>query len=48
MNIKYDTTSFDTPMWICVCEGYLYIALDLPRLIDILNNEWKQDKHLVG
>lgn len=48
MNISYDTTSFDTPVWICVCEGYMYIELDLLKLIDTLNKEWKHDKHLVG
>lgn len=48
MNIKYDTTSFDIPVWICSCDGYLYIEETLEKLIKTLNTEWKLDKHLVG
>lgn len=35
-------------VWVCVCEGYLYVGDTLEELIEILNTEWKQDKHLVG
>lgn len=34
--------------WVCICEGYLYTADTLEHLIDVLNTEWKLDRHLVG
>ena len=37
----------ENPVWVCVCEGYLYIADTLESLIEVLNTEWKADKHLV-
>jgi len=36
------------PVWVCTCDGYLYIANTIKKLIHILNTEWKNDKHLVG
>lgn len=33
-------------IWVCICEGYLYTADTLDELIEILNTEWKHDKHL--
>jgi hypothetical protein len=35
-------------IWVCICEGYLYVADTLEDLIRVLNSEWKHDKHLVG
>lgn len=35
-------------IWVCICEGYLYTADTLKELIELLNTEWKQDRHLIG
>jgi hypothetical protein len=32
--------------WVCICEGYLYTAETLEKLVELLNTEWKLDKHL--
>ncbi len=37
-----------TEVWVCICDCYLYIGNTLEELINILNTEWKADKHLVG
>jgi len=34
--------------WVCLCEGYLYTGSSLEDLIEVLNTEWKNDRHLVG
>lgn len=34
--------------WVCICDPYMYIADTLLELIDVLNREWENDKHLVG
>ena len=50
MKIFIDTSKkiANEPIWICICEGYMYTAATLEYLIVVLNNEWKADKHLVG
>ena len=48
MHIFFDETVFDIPMWICICEGYMYESETLDGLIQKLNTEWKLDKHMVG
>ena len=35
-------------VWICICEGYMYLEDTLELLVDLLNNEWKHDRHLIG
>jgi len=35
-------------VWVCICEGYIYIADTLEQLIEILNTEWKNERYLVG
>ncbi len=32
--------------WVCICEGYLYTGDTLDDLKNVLNTEWKHDKHL--
>jgi len=34
--------------WVCLCDGYMYTANTLNQLVDVLNTEWKLDRHLVG
>jgi len=34
--------------WICISEGYLYTGNTLEELIEILNTEWRHDKHIAG
>jgi len=36
------------PVWVCICEEYMYTANTLKDLITVLNTEWKSDKNLVG
>jgi hypothetical protein len=48
MNIFYDSTSFDEPVYCCIGEGYMYFADTLENLVVVLNTEWKLDKHMVG
>ena len=44
-------------IWVCTCSemtsvdsasGYMYTAKTLEQLIEILNTEWEDDKHLCG
>ena len=35
------------PVWVCICEGYLYTANTLEQLIEKLNTEWKDGQHYV-
>lgn len=48
MKIFFDNTSFDMPTYCCICEGYMYFADTLEKLVVVLNTEWKLDKHMVG
>jgi len=34
-------------VWCCIHENYLYTANTLLELVDILNNEWENDRHLI-
>ena len=34
--------------WVCLSEGYMYIADTKDELLDVITNEWKHDKHIVG
>jgi hypothetical protein len=36
------------PCWVCIHNGYMYTALTLEDLIQVLNTEWEHDKHIVG
>ena len=38
----------EEPVWICIHDGYMYIADTLFELVKILNSEWEHDKHIVG
>lgn len=38
----------ENPIWVCICNDYIYTADTIENLISILNNEWEDDKHLVG
>lgn len=38
----------ENEVWVCCCEGYMYIEDTLEKLIEILNTEWKDDKHMIG
>ena len=46
--IEWDRTSFDTPMWVCTDEGYLYMHETLSGVLYQLDNQYKHDIHLVG
>lgn len=35
-------------VWVCLSEGYMYTADTFNNLLIIIDNEWKNDKHLVG
>lgn len=50
MNIFKEKAGVLSPeeVWVCICEGYIYIADTLEQLIEILNTEWKNERHLVG
>lgn len=48
MKIFKDSTIFEVPMWICLCEGYMYESETIEGLIEKLNTEWKHDKHMIG
>ena len=34
--------------WVCIHNDYLYTGDTLEDLVLVLNNEWEDDKHLVG
>ena len=36
------------PCWVCICDEYMYLADTLIKLVDVLNTEWEDDKHMVG
>lgn len=48
MKIYKDTTSFSKEMWVCIEGGYLYMRPTLNELLELLNTEWRDEKHLVG
>ena len=48
MKIFKDNTSFDREVWVCIHNEYLYIEATLEKLIETINNEWEQDKHLIA
>ncbi len=35
-------------VWVCVNDCYMYTADTLEELVEILNTEWRFDKHMVG
>ena len=35
-------------VYVCLCEGYMYTGDTMYELIQVLNTEWKHDKHLIG
>jgi len=34
--------------WVCICGNFMYINDTLEGLINLLNTEWENDKHLIG
>lgn len=34
--------------WVCLCDCYMYMADTLEQLIEVLNTEWEDDKHLIA
>jgi hypothetical protein len=33
-------------LWVCIHENWMYVAETPMQLIEILNKEWEDDKHL--
>ena len=48
LNIFLDTTTFDTPEWMCFESFYMYSHPTFNGLLQIIRDEWRHDRHMVG